>query len=127
MHGVLKPEKYSKESGRPTISDSQTSTIQFIQKDIELNLYTGHPPFLLIKNSIYNVEAVFIVMDQIIYKIGTVAAALALCLKIYQVFNLEYNIKCLNFWLFVQKILFEINLECDFVGSSLKSISAFFN
>lgn len=126
LHGILKPERISKEVGKATIAESQMATIKFIESEIQLNLYTGHSPFLLVQKSLFDVKEIFVVVDQIIYKTDTVAAALALCFKIHQVFNLKYSTKCRNFWLFVQTILFEINLKEDYVGNSLRSIKSFF-
>ncbi|KAI8116875.1 hypothetical protein CVS40_11142 [Lucilia cuprina] len=48
IHGVLKPDRCHKDIGRPTIADSQMSTIKFLEEDIEVDLYSCQPPFLLI-------------------------------------------------------------------------------
>lgn len=124
IHGVLKPEK-NFNHGRPTIADSQTATIKFIEGDVQADLYSGEPPFILIQKNIYSIEKIMVVTDQIVYKVDTVGEAISLCFKIYQVFNFIYNPKCINFWLFIQKTLFEIDLKGDIVGNSLKSIQSF--
>lgn len=126
MHGIVKPERQSKEHGKSSIAESQLSTIKFIENDVQLDLYSGDSPFLLIKQNIFAVQEIFVIVDQIIYKMDTVAAALALCFKSYQVFNFNYNKKSLNFWLFIQKVLFDIHLSCDVSGSSLLNLTSFF-
>lgn len=127
IHGVLKPERHVKNVGRPSIAESQLAAIKFIEQDVQADLYTGEPPFILIKQSIYSVEKVMVVTDQIIYNVSTVGEALSLCFKIYQVLNFMYNAKCINFWLFIQKIVFEIDLTCDIVGNSFKSLQSYIN
>lgn len=126
IHGVLKPSKISK-NGKSTIAESQESVIKFIDSDVEANLYTGQPPFILVKKNLYSIEKIWIVTDQIIYESESVAKALSSCFMIYHIFNLNYNQNSINFWLFIQKIIFKLNFKTDVVGSSYRTLASYFN
>lgn len=56
MHGILKPEGMSKEKGRATIAESQLSSIKFVETDIQIDLYAGTSPFILIKNDVFSIK-----------------------------------------------------------------------
>lgn len=61
IHGVLKPNKILKDTGKPTIGESQKAVIKFIEGEVQADLYTGEAPLILVKNNIFSIEKIWVI------------------------------------------------------------------
>lgn len=72
---------------------------------------TLQPCLLVVGADLFTAEAFYTLCDGTLYKYPTFVAALNVCYKIFYVLNVNYPAASKNFWLFVQTIIFELEME----------------
>lgn len=71
-------------------------------------------PFIInLNNDIFQEQNYYTFCDNVIYKFDSFLAALDACFKMHFVFNLKYHPALRNFWLYVQREIFNITLPED--------------
>jgi len=124
--------RFKNESGKrvrkATIADCQES---FVLRLTTLNDY--HLQIEKITNKYYSsglVEGVsnsdikqfFVFFNNTLHKFKNFIACVDTCLKIFQIFSLDYPQACKPSWLFIQQFFFEINTPFDFKSGSITSL-----
>lgn len=59
------------------------------------------------------IEAFYIVIDDITYKVENILQAIDILYKIFQVLNIKYPIGCDQVWLFIQKYVYDRTTKWD--------------
>jgi len=74
---------------------------------------TLQPFIIAVGPSNADISDIFILVDNILYKVPSTLKAIDLCFKIFQVFDVEYPIESAHIWLLFQRILYGYENSSD--------------
>lgn len=76
-------------------------------------------PFLIgLGKDLFNIQQYLMYNDGIFLKFDSIVAAIDSCFKSFFVFDISYPKQCQNFWIFIQRVIFEIVLDFDEITPS---------
>lgn len=129
---AVKADNNKKQIIKSTIKDSQDSFFIHVNVindfDRKIDIYrnilinrkeTLQPLIVGIGNDLLTLTEFIVFYDDIKYKFTNFIAALDCCFKIFYVLNLRHPKDSYNFWLFIQKYFYEIELPEDKVSPSV--------
>lgn len=70
-------------------------------------------PILAIVGEIKSISAVYVIVDDVQYKIETPLKGLDVTFKAYHALCAKYPVEAEHVWSFVQKMIYDINTEYD--------------
>lgn len=74
---------------------------------------TVQPYIIAVGPQLTTVEAVYIVIDDVMYKVENILKAVDILYKIFQVLDMKYPIGCEQIWLFIQIYIYERKTKWD--------------
>lgn len=133
LHAILPPtictsklKNNRKITFKCTFADSQNSFLHILNQPFELDTSIQLlreraakekqtiQPFLLAvggDKDLFQIQEYFTFCDGILCKFTNIVAAVECCFKTFYVLNISYSKKCYNFWIFVQNIFFELEVD----------------
>lgn len=126
LHGYLVPTQKvirkdvtgKKSTIKFTIKDSQDSFL-FIGKSVQeledhiafikTRMENIQPFILATGDNIFNLNQVYLYLDDVKFKFTNFLRALDICFKLFYLFNIEYPLASTNFWTFIQMYFFKLN------------------
>ncbi|XP_024883588.1 uncharacterized protein LOC112462188 [Temnothorax curvispinosus] len=120
---------------RPTIAESMDAFICHIKIPGELEKVkrrrqeraaklkdTVQPYIIVIGPQLTAIEAFYIIIDDIMYKMENVLKAVDILYKIFQVLNVKYPPACEQVWLFIQKYIYGRTTKWDKYDKSVMNL-----
>ncbi|XP_032689892.1 uncharacterized protein LOC116853124 [Odontomachus brunneus] len=124
-----------KKTWRPTIAESIDAFICHIKIPGDLEIVkrrrrenanklkeTLQPYIIAIGSQLTAIEAFYIIIDDIMYKMENVLKAVDILYKIFQVLNVKYPPACEQIWLFIQKYIYERTTKWDKYSKSVMTL-----
>lgn len=142
LHYLLPPAKIGskKSTWKPSIQDSIETVIihakevgevnQLIEEKKKKCLSNGttlQPLIVIIGEQITSLEYFFIYIEDIKYKLSTFKKCFDILFKMYQVLNLKYPPESINVLTFIQKQIYNIDLNQDIKTPNLLDLITKFN
>lgn len=74
---------------------------------------TVQPYIIALVPQITDIEAFYIIIDDVMYKMENILKAVDILYKIFQVLNIKYPSACEQVWLFIQKYIYGRTTKWD--------------
>lgn len=71
---------------------------------------TVQPYIIVVGNVEDSITAVYVCVNNNLWKLGSILQAVDVCFKSFFVFNAEYQVQAYHLWLFIQRALYDIYL-----------------
>lgn len=132
LHAVLQPKKIN-QFYKPTIRDAQEDMIcifanlndkvkkeEEIRKEYEEKNIKLQPRFFAIGDSVLKLNNIYLMCDNILYKLPTFLKALDIAVMLIYVFNLDFSPVSRTVWLFLADVFYNkpvpesFNQSCEF-------------
>lgn len=120
-----------------TIADTQTAFFVFcndeqnIQNTIELKKlqYTNfqismNPVILGVGSDFSSINKFYVIYGDISYTFDLFIHSLDALFKMHKVFDLKYPVVCNDFYLFIQKLLYDIHLDSDPISCQIERLTS---
>ncbi|XP_071629107.1 uncharacterized protein [Temnothorax longispinosus] len=111
---------------RPTIAESMDAFICHIKVPGELERVkrgkrenaaklkeTVQPYIIVVGSQFTAVETIYIIIDDVMYKMENILKAVDILYKVFQVLNVKYPTGCEQVWLFIQKYVYGRTTKWD--------------
>ncbi|KAB0805306.1 hypothetical protein PPYR_02276, partial [Photinus pyralis] len=76
-------------------------------------------PYLIVEIRDIEVKRVYVVINEIIYKVPTLSKGIDLCFKVYMVLVLKFPPENEHVWLFLQRAVYKIESQSDHIIPSI--------
>lgn len=76
-------------------------------------------PIPIFVGQLLALEATYVAVNNILYKVDSSLEAIDLCFRIYMALDCAYPEHASSLWIFIQKCCFDIHLQTDFCNRSL--------
>lgn len=74
---------------------------------------TVQPYIIIVGPQFTEIEAFYIIIDDVMYKMENILKAVDILYKIFQVLNVKYPTGCEQVWLFIQQYVYERTTQWD--------------
>ena len=114
VEGIWKPKQgdiarsYIEHIEVPKNKDALTNFIESKYKYYVENNVTQTQPYIILCGPLHSVEASYVVVDTVFYKLDSPLRAVDFCFKLFYFMNIEYSTACPHIWSFLHKHIFEI-------------------
>lgn len=111
-----KPSKLEARDGFITKVSSDAEVQETITRRREKLSSLGHtlqPFIIIVGQSYHHIQNYLVIVDNTIYKLHSITAAVDCCFKIFLTLNAEYPVESKGIWFFIQKGFYQIKTPWD--------------